>query len=365
MVAFPGISRARRDHGIRHQASGIVAVCSIVLLLSSVEVQAQCPASNACSTSSPTPAFAWTNLGSWRTAEFAGNTTDSTVYVLNTSTGNAVYAYANNASGGNAVIAGSMGGFGVFASTAATPQQGYPAIKGASNGTDGVVGDSNSGNGVRGKTRHPWASGVYGENLSGGFGVAGRSDTLGVAIYGDNTSTVGGWSGYFTGRVAVLGWLQKSGGGFTIDHPLDPTNRILNHSFVESPDMKNFYDGVAQLDARGEAWVELPAWFSALNRDFRYQLTPIGAPASLFIAAELSGNRFKIAGGKPNLRVSWSVTGIRQDAWAEKNRMQVEELKPKDERGTYLTPEAFGAPTSQGVAALKTRGLSQKSLPSK
>jgi hypothetical protein len=282
------------------------------------------------------------------------------VYVLNASIGNGIYAYANNANGGTAINANSVGGHAVYGFSAATPQQGFAAIKGQSTGTDGVVGDSYSGNGVRGKTRHPWASGVYGENLSGGFGVAGRSDSTGVAVYGDNTSAYGGWSGYFTGRVAVLGWLQKSGGGFTIDHPLDPTNRILNHSFVESPDMKNFYDGVTQLDARGEAWVELPAWFSALNRDFRYQLTPIGAPASLFVAAELSGNRFKIAGGKAGLRVSWAVTGIRQDAWAEKNRMLVEELKPKDERGTYLTPEAFGVPAQQGVAALKARGMSLK-----
>lgn len=329
-----------------------------MLFVWSGEATAQCPSSNSCSSAGAT--FVWENTGSGRTAAFFGNTTDSSIYVMNTASGNAMYLYSNNVNGGTGLNVGSIGGPAILASTAATQQQGWPAIKATSNGTDGVVGDSYFGNGLRGKSHHPWASGVYGENLSGGFGLAGRSDPTGVAVYGDNTSASGGWSGYFTGRVAVLGWLQKSGGGFTIDHPLDPTNRILNHSFVESPDMKNFYDGVTQLDARGEAWVELPAWFSALNRDFRYQLTPIGAPASLFVAAELSGNRFKIAGGKAGLRVSWAVTGIRQDAWAEKNRMQVEELKPKDERGTYLTPEAFGVPAQQGVAALKARGMSQK-----
>jgi hypothetical protein len=30
--------------------------------------------------------------------------------------------------------------------------------------------------------------------------------------------------------------------------------------------MKNFYDGVATLDAKGEATVTLPAWFEALNQ---------------------------------------------------------------------------------------------------
>jgi hypothetical protein len=44
---------------------------------------------------------------------------------------------------------------------------------------------------------------------------------------------------------------------FRIDHPLDPANKYLNHSAVESPDMKNIYDGVVTLDADGEAVVEL------------------------------------------------------------------------------------------------------------
>jgi hypothetical protein len=92
--------------------------------------------------------------------------------------------------------------------------------------------------------------------------------------------------------------ITKGGGGFKIDHPLDPTNKHLWHSFVESPDMKNIYDGVTILDERGEAVVELPDWFEALNRDFRYQLTAIcGAAPNLHIAEEVAGNRFRIAGG--------------------------------------------------------------------
>ena len=45
--------------------------------------------------------------------------------------------------------------------------------------------------------------------------------------------------------------------------------------------MKNIYDGVVTLDVYGEAEVQLPAWFEALNTDFRYQLTAIGASADL------------------------------------------------------------------------------------
>ena len=148
----------------------------------------------------------------------------------------------------------------------------------------------------------------------------------------------------------VSGNLSKSGGSFKIDHPLDPANKYLSHSFVESPDMKNIYDGVATLDGNGEAVVELPAWFDALNKDFRYQLTAIGAPGpDLYIAQKISGNRFTIAGGVSGLEVSWQVTGTRQDAWANAHRIPVEEAKPVAEQGTYLHPEVMGKPKEQGA----------------
>ncbi len=155
---------------------------------------------------------------------------------------------------------------------------------------------------------------------------------------------------YFNGNVTVTGTLSKGGGSFKIDHPLDPENKYLYHSFVESPDMKNVYDGVVLLDARGEAWVELPEWFDGLNRDFRYQLTAIGAPGpNLYIAEEISNNRVKIAGGNSGMKVSWQVTGIRQDAFANAHRITVEEEKSGDERGKYLHPEENGMPESMGI----------------
>jgi hypothetical protein len=55
---------------------------------------------------------------------------------------------------------------------------------------------------------------------------------------------------------------------FKIDHPLDPVQKYLYHSSVESSDSKNIYDGVIILDSNGEAVVALPEWFEALNRDF-------------------------------------------------------------------------------------------------
>jgi hypothetical protein len=135
--------------------------------------------------------------------------------------------------------------------------------------------------------------------------------------------------------------LTKGSGSFKIDHPLDPENKYLYHSLVESPDMKNIYDGVAVLDEYGEAWVELPEWFEGLNRDFRYQLTCIGGFAQVYIAEEIYLNRFKIGGGIPGMKVSWQVTGIRQDPYANTFRVPVEEAKPENERGRFLYPEVY------------------------
>jgi hypothetical protein len=150
------------------------------------------------------------------------------------------------------------------------------------------------------------------------------------------------------GNMNVAGNLSKGGGSFKIDHPLDPANKYLYHSFVESPDMMNIYNGLVTLDARGSAWIIMPDYFEALNRDFRYQLTSIGGPQpNLYVRKEMSGNRFKISGGEPGGRVSWQVTGVRQDAWANANRIPVEVEKPAAERGHYLHPELYETAAEQ------------------
>jgi hypothetical protein len=176
------------------------------------------------------------------------------------------------------------------------------------------------------------------------FGVWGSSH-FNIGVYGDG----GNYAGYFDGRVRVVGYLEKAGGGFKIDHPLDPENKYLNHSFVEAPDMMNIYNGNVMLDRKGEAWVELPEWFEALNKDFRYQLTCIGGFAQVHIAQELSENRFKISGGKAGMKVSWQITGIRQDPWANSNRVAVEEDKVDKELGYYLHPEPYGQPEEESI----------------
>jgi hypothetical protein len=106
----------------------------------------------------------------------------------------------------------------------------------------------------------------------------------------------------------------------------------------------------------------VPAWFDALNKDFRYQLTAIGRPGpDLHVAEEIKGNQFKIAGGKPGMKVSWQVTGVRQDAYANANRVPVEEDKPTRERGRYLNPEAFGQPRHKGIGYISQAELSGES----
>ena len=116
------------------------------------------------------------------------------------------------------------------------------------------------------------------------YGVLGVSANS-AGLYGESTYD---YAAILNGKVRITGNLEKAGGSFKIDHPLDPSNKYLCHSFVESPDMKNVYDGVVVLDDKGEAEIELPDWFSTLNMDFRYQLTAIGAPGpNLYIAEEI------------------------------------------------------------------------------
>ena len=68
---------------------------------------------------------------------------------------------------------------------------------------------------------------------------------------GQNGATPGD-AGHFVGNVDISGNLSKGGGSFKIDHPLDPENKYLYHSFVESPDMKNIYDGNVVTDENGD-----------------------------------------------------------------------------------------------------------------
>ena len=146
-----------------------------------------------------------------------------------------------------------------------------------------------------------------------------------------------------------LACLARAHGTFKIDHPLDPANKYLSHSFVESPDMMNIYNGNVVTDADGLAFVELPDYFEALNRDPRYQLTVMGVMAQAIVERKIEGNSFTIRTSEPNVEVSWMVTGIRRDAYAAAHPIVVEEEKALADRGRYLHPEEHGQPETMGI----------------
>jgi hypothetical protein len=151
------------------------------------------------------------------------------------------------------------------------------------------------------------------------------------------------------GSLYVTGEVEKGSGTFKIDDPIDPANKYLSHSFVESPDMMNIYNGNVVTDANGVATVAMPAWFEALNADFRYQLTVLGQFAQAIVASEMQDGKFTIRTDKPNVKVSWQVTGIRHDRYAVAHRTPIEEPKPTTEQGHYLHPELYGAGEDQRV----------------
>ncbi len=238
----------------------------------------------------------------------------------------------NSAKGGNGILGNSTNGTGVY---------------GLSTNGAAVAGYSVSSNGIFGSTSGDGYTGVSGYDSSphGGYGVFCLSEN-GTALRADGNA-------FLNGDVTVTGALSKGGGAFKIDHPLDPENKFLYHSFVESPDMMNVYNGNVTLDSGGRASVELPDWFEALNRDFRYQLTAIGSPApGLHISKKVSERSFAIAGGSAGDEVSWQVTGIRQDVWANANRIPLEVEKMPEDRGQYLHPELFrGEPIDEIAGA--------------
>jgi hypothetical protein len=154
-----------------------------------------------------------------------------------------------------------------------------------------------------------------------------------------------------------VGVLSKASGTFTIDDPIDPEGKILNHYFIEGPEMRNLYDGEAVLDSSGQAVVVLPDYFDALNRNPRIQLTGVGS-SDVFVAQEVDGNRFVI-GGKPGIKVFWQVTGERKDVSAEATRrmMPVEQPKTGDLKGRMLDDDFLAGCMEQLVREGKAAGI--------
>jgi hypothetical protein len=246
-----------------------------------------------------------------------------------------------------------------------TGGDGVAGYGGASNGfTTGYM--SVGGDGVYafgGAGTAEFDSGGAGVKAYGGNATGGGSGGNAVMAFGGTGATAGGQgiyaqgggnadAGEFYGNVDVTGALSKSSGSFKIDHPLDPANKYLYHSFVESPDMMNIYNGNVVTDGSGTAIVSMPAWFEALNTDFRYQLTVIGQFAQAIVASEIANGSFTIKTSKSGVKVSWQVTGVRQDAWANAHRIQVEVDKAQRDQGHYIHPELFGHEGEPSIAEM-------------
>lgn len=269
--------------------------------------------------------------------------------------GSGVYGHSTSSSGVSGDSSSSSGVYG--ASISSYGVQGYSSSgigvfgTGSSSGVSGV---STTGIGVYGQTSDNGSNGVEGSNTY--YGTMGALGGVNGGVYGSGST----YAGYFSGTVHVSGTFSKSSGSFKIDHPLDPENKYLQHSFVESPDMMNVYNGNVTLDEQGEAWVELPEWFEALNREFRYQLTCIGGFAPVYVAEKIVDNRFKIAGGAPDMEVSWQVTGVRRDPYAKAHPIKVEEAKPPEEQGYYLHPDVYGQPDEKSIEWVRNPEMMQK-----
>jgi hypothetical protein len=330
--------------------------------LGDVTLAVSVPLSLTGSAASPAAVFDATNTGNGYGVKgtCASSISGKGVYGYNSSSGNSGSLGGGNFgvqgidSSGNYGLLGSSG-YGVYGSNTS----GNYGLLGGS--VDGVYGNSSSGGGTGVSGASSTGLGVYGESSSntGVYGKnnsSGNSGSLGSTSYGVYGAQANDdyWAGWFQGDVKVTQELNADVviaiiKYFKIDHPLDPENKYLKHASVESSEMMNIYSGNITLNGNGEASVMLPEWFQALNKDFRYQLTCIGDFAPVYIAEKISENRFKIAGGKPGMEVSWQVTGVRQDPAAVANPLQVEENKPANERGYYLTPEVYGLPKEKGI----------------
>ncbi len=231
-----------------------------------------------------------------------------------------------------------------------------------SNVTTGTISGSRIGAGIDGSNI---TSGTIGGstsiNTSGNITVSLTSGNAGYFFsnnnYGVYASSNLTDAGHFVGSVTITNGLFVTGGtkSFKIDHPLDPANKYLVHAAIESDEVMNLYNGIVVLDKNGEAIVTLPNWFQALNKDFRYQLTCVGGFAQVYIAEEVSNNSFKIAGGKSGMKVSWQITGVRNDPYIRKHPMDVELAKKGFEVGKYLNPKEYGVSETLGLNYEKSK----------
>lgn len=191
---------------------------------------------------------------------------------------------------------------------------------------------------------------VSGDGSGPKYAIYGSASGSGAkyAIYGSASGSGTLYAGYFNGRVHINGQLTKSSGSFLIDHVLDPKNKTLRHSFVESPEDLCLYRGKVKLDEKGRATVKMPRYFAALTKEEEatVTLTPIGKKP--FLAGYEWNKKYTAFSvyGDPDRQVSYIVLADRDDPAIRHFRRPVEEAKGNGnfEKGKLINPEAYGEP---------------------
>ena len=297
------------------------------------------------------------------------NTATNAVFGNNSATSgssNGAAFYSNSPQGTGVVGVNTAGGYAAYfqgpVSVSSTTSN-FPGLvavgfSGTSVNTDGLQATGGSGSGLGGRGVLGQGGSAQAVELAAGgdggdfFGGNVNSGFPGYGIYAKGGTYPDGsslYAGYFNGNLNVTGAITAGTKDFKIDHPLDPANKYLFHASVESSEMKNIYDGKATTDGQGNATVQLPEWFEALNTDFRYQLTVIGQFAQAIVSGEVANHQFSIKTDKPNVKVSWQITGVRQDVFAKAHPLVVEQEKNARERGYYIHPELYGASEQQSM----------------
>jgi hypothetical protein len=72
--------------------------------------------------------------------------------------------------------------------------------------------------------------------------------------------------------------------------------------------------------------------------------------AQAIVYEEIKNNSFVIKTNEPNIKISWMVTGVRNDPYAVKNRIVPETEKTENEKGKYLTPELYNQPKEKAIS---------------
>jgi hypothetical protein len=320
------------------------------------------------------------NLGQINTVnartQLSGSTAAQQLLVVNSSTSGRATAVQGSSVGGAGVLGQTQSLYGLRGLATGATGLNYGVLA-TTRSPDGLAGlfqntsgttNFNKGAGIRATAADAIGADIPAGFFAGGGEFLGPNGVIGFSTEASGDGVLGLQGSGSTairaiGRVVVQGTLTKTSGTFRIDHPLDPANKYLSHSFVESPDMMNIYNGNVTTDANGEVVVELPDYFEALNRDPRYQLTVIGSFAAAQIAREVSANRFAIRTSEPGVKVSWQVTGIRQDAYAAAHPIIVEEEKKLAERGRYLHPEEHGMSAELAIGPAQSSNKAASAAP--